>query len=165
MVKMSMSDARPPKKFELTPEQEKALALKAADLPGLLEYAHSVGGFSIVPTEAGEIRGHALQAMQEQTTTQMGMLYQQMQLLAQQAREIRDRVELSEKIYCAEMRFSPTIGQNYFLYKRPDGGLFLSMLSPQDWGAKLAPNVALAKATLLADHTWKLIEKFQELNF
>ena len=91
---------------------------RTTDLPGLIEYAHNVGGFSIAPTKQGVIKGSAMKAMQEQTDLQMGQIYEQMQLLAKQAAKLKERAEVSSEIYNAEIRFKPVIGKTYFLYEK-----------------------------------------------
>lgn len=45
--------------------------------------------------------------MYEQTDRELGQIYEQMQLLAKQAREIQKRVEISESIYKAQVSFEP----------------------------------------------------------
>lgn len=129
---------------------------KTADLPGLLQYAHSLGGFSIVPTEQGVIKGKAMSAMGEQTQMQMDQIFEQMQLLAKQAKALKHRAEISIKIYEAQMSFEPVIGQKYFLYEKKSDGWVLSLIAPDQWKT-LPYNKFLAEVQLLADHTWKVL--------
>jgi|JI81BgreenRNA_FD_contig_51_1259120_length_683_multi_2_in_0_out_0_1 hypothetical protein len=131
---------------------------KTAENPSLLPYAHTVGGAVIKPEDEGKIKGRAIQAMQEQTTSQMKQLYEQMQTLAKQAQEINRRIEVSNRIYVAQMRFEPIIGRIYYLYEKHDGTDTLSLIAPNEWGRakKFAKHIASAK--LLADHTWEVIE-------
>jgi hypothetical protein len=72
---------------------------KTAQTPSLLPYAHTAGGAVIKPEDVGKIKGRAVSAMREQTEMQMSQLYEQMQLLAEQAKKIQQRVEISERIY------------------------------------------------------------------
>lgn len=130
---------------------------RTSDLPALLEYAHSIGGFSVVPTEQGLIKGQAMQAMKEQTEMNMGQIYEQMQLLAEQANKLKKRAEISFEIYKANMGFKPLIGHTYYLYQKKDQKL-LSMISPQEWGKTMPFEKFLAKVKLLADHTWDILE-------
>lgn len=133
---------------------------RTTDLPGLIEYAHNIGGFSIVPTKEGAIKGSAMKAMKEQTEMQMHQIYEQMQLLAEQATKLKDRAEISLDIYDAEMRFQPVIGQTYYLYEKKDGKKLLSMVNPEEWGTSMPFKKAIAKVKLLADHTWNVEESF-----
>ena len=81
----------------------------------------------------------------------------------QQAKEVKNRVEVSERIYDAVMGFEPIIGHIYYLYEKKDGSDILSMVGPSEWGRKFPFNQFLAKVFLLADHTWK-VEFFEEEN-
>lgn len=126
---------------------------KTADLPSLLEYAHSVGGFSVAPTNEGAIKGNARMAMEEQTQMQLDQIFEQMSLLAKQAREIKKRADVSVQIYEAKMSFKPIVGKNYYLYEKSDNTKSLSIVSPEEWGEKLPFKSFIAKVKLLADHT------------
>jgi Protein of unknown function (DUF2452) len=130
---------------------------KVAENPGLMEYAHNVGGFVIKPTEKGQIKGKAMAAMEQQTTRQLKQLYEQMQTLAEQAKKLQDRAEISRQIYEAEMSFEPVIGHIYYLYRRKNGVYILSMVSPQEWG-KSIPFQYISEVHLLADHTWEVLD-------
>jgi hypothetical protein len=129
------------------------------DMPGLLEYAHSVGGFSIVPTKEGAIKGRALKVMEEQTNMQMDQIFQQMKLLAEQAQKIKSRAEISVEIYDATLGFEPLVGNSYFLYEKSNGKKLVSMVSPKEWGDKIPFERYIAQVKLLADHTWDVIEE------
>ena len=137
---------------------------KTVDLPGLLEYAHSVGGFSVVPTEQGVIKGKAMQAMSEQTQMHLDQIFEQMQLLAKQAKSLKDRAEISTLIYEAEMKFQPVIGHTYYVYEKKNGKTLLSMVSPQEWGTPSPFARFINQFKLLADHTWQIIETDEEEN-
>ena len=131
---------------------------KIAQMPGLLPYAHTVGGAVIKPDDMGKIKGRAVTAMRQQTDMQMAQIYKQMELLAEQARKIRDRVEVSERIYSAAVGFEPLIGQTYYMYQRKDGTDLLSLVAPQEWGRSFPFEKYLARVTMLADHTWDVRE-------
>ena len=129
---------------------------KVAEYPGLLPYAHTIGGAVIKPEDKGKIKSRALTAMRQQTEKQMSQLYKQMQLIAEQANEIKKRVEISEKIYMSEMGFEPLVGHSYFLYEKEEGKNLLSMVGPEEWGHKMPYKKFISKVTLLADHTWDI---------
>lgn len=130
---------------------------KVAENPGLLPYAHTVGGVPIKPIDKGREKGLAVKAMQQQTDMQMAQLYQQMELLAEQADKIKRRMELSEKIYTADMGFKPIIGHSYHFYEKKDGSFVMSLIGQHEWGRRGVPFEAyLGKVRLLADHTWEV---------
>jgi hypothetical protein len=128
------------------------------DSQSLLPYARHVGSAIIRPIDKGRTRGVAMQAMYQQTDSQLQQIREQVETLIRQAQSIHDRINLSEKIYKADCGFKPVPGHTYFLYRKKDESLILSLVSPIEWGNSL-PYVFLAEAQLLADHTWKILEK------
>ncbi len=127
---------------------------KVAENPGLLPYAHTVSGAVVKPEDKGKIRGRAMAAMVQQTDRQMQQLYKQMEVLANQAKELQRRVQVSEMIYAADMGSEPLVGHTYHLYKKNDGGHVLSMVAPTEWGRSFKYAAHIATVTLMADHTW-----------
>ena len=103
---------------------------KITETPSTLPYAHHVGSPVIKPIDKGRVKGNAMSAMVEQTNKQMEQIHKQIQLLADQAKDLQKRVEISERIYLADMNFNPLIGHVYYLYQRDNLKHFLSMISP-----------------------------------
>ena len=127
---------------------------KTAENPGLLPYAHTAGGAIVRPEDMGKTKGRSVLAMRQQTDRQMNQLYEQMEVLARQARAISQRKEISERIYDAAMGFEPIINETYFMYEKEDGTDLLSLVAPHEWGRAFKYRRYLAKCLLLADHTW-----------
>ncbi|MFY0594417.1 MAG: DUF2452 domain-containing protein [Roseivirga sp.] len=127
--------------------------------PGTIAFPHTVGGAMIKPEDKGKIKGLAVSAMYEQTEMDMKQIYDQMQLLAQQAKTIQDRIDVSERIYQAQMNFQPLISKTYHLYEMEDGGDTLSMIGPKEWGRSKPFKRFIATVKLLSDHTWDILEK------
>ena len=130
---------------------------KITDLPGLIKFAHSVGGALIKPEDKGRIKGNAVAAMHDQTDRQFKQLYEQMQTLVNQANLLKERVKVSERIYQADIGFSPVINKTYYLYKRNKDGDVLSMVGPKEWGKKVPFEAYIAKVRLMSDHTWEVL--------
>ncbi len=135
---------------------------KVAENPHLLPYAHTVGGVVIHPLDKGKAKGIAMTAMYEQTDMHLDQIRKQIELLAQQARAITDRVAVSEKIYQADIGFEPVIGKQYHLYRRANGKHLLSLIAPAEWGAKM-PYDFVASVHLLSDHTWEVLAQAKEI--
>ncbi len=131
---------------------------KISENPHILPYAHTVGGVQIKPIDKGRVKGRAVEAMYDQTEMQLDQIREQIELLAQQAKNIHDRVNISEEIYLSEMNFEPLIGFTYHLYEKKDKKKVLSMVGPREWG-KNAPYDFIATVKLLSDHTWEILEK------
>jgi hypothetical protein len=129
---------------------------KITENPGLLPYASNVGGALIKPEDKGRIKGRGLAAMEKQTERQLKQIYGQIEVLATQAKAIKERVEISARIYIADMNFEPLIGHIYYLYLRKDGSDVLSMIGPEEWGKSMPFESYLASIELLPDHTWEV---------
>ncbi len=99
--------------------------------------------------------------MHQQTESQMGQIYEQMQLLAEQAKAIQNRVEISERIYLAKISFEPLINHTYYLYQNSKNEDVLSLIAPQEWGRSSSMQY-LATVKLLADHTWEVLDEAEE---
>lgn len=130
---------------------------KITETPHLLPYAHTVGGFEIRPIDKGRVKGNAIQAMEEQTQMHLNQIREQIELLLRQAGEIKERAEISQEIYMADMNFEPIIGKVYHLYERKDSSKFMSMIAPEEWGRKRPFEAHLSTVRLLADHTWEIM--------
>ncbi len=131
---------------------------KIAVNPGLLEYASNVGSALIKPTDKGKIRGRGLAAMEKQSHRQLEQIYGQIETLAKQAQAIKERVEVSSRIYLADMSFEPLIGHTYFLYQKNEDKDVLSMIAPDEWGRTIPYASFIASVELLPDHTWEVRE-------
>jgi len=132
---------------------------KIAENPHLLPYAHTVGGAVIKPVDEGAVKGKAIRAMEQQTDMQMDQIKMQIELLAEQAKAIQKRKEISEMIYDATLSFEPLIGHTYHLYEREDQVTILSLISPREWGRSKTYQRFVATVRLLADHTWDVLEE------
>ncbi len=153
-----------PRVAEYSVEQRKRLKDLSADLPGMLEYAHSVGGFAIVPTKEGDIKNKAIMAMNQQTQMQLDMLFEQAKLIAKQVNTIQERAKISELVYHAKFKFEPVVGGRYFIYK--DGeDTKLSLIGPKEWREDRSEDSFISEIELLADHTWKVIRKNPNYTF
>ncbi|MFN5418165.1 MAG: DUF2452 domain-containing protein [Flavobacteriia bacterium] len=136
---------------------------KITENPGTLEYAHHSGSALVKPEDQGKIKSLSLNAMEYQTDMQLGQIYEQMQLLAEQAKRLQDRKAISEKIYTAEMRFTPLINHTYHLYEKESKDYLLSLIGPNQWGRSKKTFEFVATVKLLADHTWEILEKSPEI--
>lgn len=132
---------------------------KVSETPNTLPYAHHSGSAIVKPEDKGKITGRAVAAMHSQTDMQMAQIYEQMQLLAEQAKQIQSRIQVSERIYQASISFEPLINHVYFLYQKDDGSDFLSMIAPEEWGRKKNFAAFVAEVRLLADHTWEILRE------
>lgn len=138
---------------------------KITENPHSLAYPHHAGSALVKPEDQGKIKSRALSAMDHQTDMQLGQIYEQMQLLAAQAKKLQDRKLISEKIYGAEMRFEPLINHIYHLYQKENKTYLLSLIAPNQWGKSKKSFEFVATVRLLADHTWDILEKSESISF
>mgnify|MGYP001169240570 CR=1 FL=1 len=136
---------------------------KITENPHNLPYAHNTGSAVVKPEDEGKVKGRAMNAMEHQTDMQLDQIYQQMQLLAEQAKGLQNRKVISEKIYDAEMRFEPLINHTYHLYEKPNKKTLLSLIAPDQWGRSVKDFTYIATVKLLADHTWDVLEKSDDV--
>ena len=137
---------------------------KISENPHSIEYAHHAGSALIKPEDKGKLKSRALDSMEQQTDMQLGQIYEQMQLLAEQAKKLNDRKKISEFIYTAEMRFEPFINHTYHLYQKDGGDFMLSLVGPKQWGKSGAKLEFVGTVKLLADHTWDILERSEKFD-
>ena len=53
--------------------------------------------------------------------------------LKQQLLDLYEEIAWNELVYTSEIRFVPVVGQIYYLYKRDDNSIFLSLITPEEW--------------------------------
>ncbi|MBM3164584.1 MAG: DUF2452 domain-containing protein [Bacteroidetes bacterium] len=131
---------------------------KITDRPGLLPYAHHSGSLPIKPEDEGRLKSRALRAMEYQTDVQLKQIYEQIQVLANQAKALQDRKYVSTLIYQCNLKFEPLIHHVYHLYRK-DREWLLSLVAPEDWGRTTTRLIYLASIKLLSDHTWEIQRK------
>lgn len=128
-----------------------------SEIPGLQAYPHHIGSAVVKPEDEGKLKHRALSAMREQTQRQLLQIQKQAEVLAQQARLINERIQLSETIYQAKIAFEPFVGHTYHLYESENNWVLL-MLGPDEWGASLPKRLKFkASVCLLSDHTWDIV--------
>ena len=131
---------------------------KTTDTPGTLPYPHHIGSITVKPEDTGLLKSRALMAMHEQTNIQMNQIQKQVELLMKQANELKERVEISEKIYEAQLSFEPIIGKIYHLYSK-EGIFKLLLIGPEEWGKFPETLEYIETVKMLGDHTWEVLKK------
>ena len=155
---MSEKDKEIEKPMEISDHALELMRLKSTENPNTLDFAHTVGSAVVKSIDTGKVKGRAVAAMHEQSTTQLKQIQEQVEVLLNQAKLIQDRVEVSERIYLSEMGFDPLIGKTYYLYRKKSGKDCLSMIGPDQWGKSFPFEKYVATVKLLSDHTWSIEE-------
>ncbi len=157
-VKASTKEANEFIFVAMSEEKEESYTGEAAFAPLPLHVASA----QIKPIDKGKLKATAYEAMRHHADQQISMLRKQAELLMQQAREIESRVEISRQIYEADMRFVPQVGLSYYLYEH-EGLRKLSLIAPSEWGRSKAFDRYIATVRLMADKTWEVLEKSDDL--
>jgi len=129
---------------------------KVTETPGLIPYPHHIGSPAFAPTEKGVIKSRSMKAMEEQSNIQLKQIQEQISLLAKQAENLKNRVEVSKAVYASDMNFEPVVGEEYYLYARKQEDFVMSMIAPEEWGKKPPFKHFVAAVVLLADRTWEV---------
>lgn len=53
--------------------------------------------------------------------------------LKNEFKELIDEVKWNEFVYSSQYNFVPVMGETYYLYRKTDGSIFLSLISPDEW--------------------------------
>ena len=87
----------------------------------------------------------------------LDVIAQQIRSLQEQAREILRRAEEDRRLHRAGCSFQRRVGQRYYLYRKKEGELYFSILSPEDWNQK-PPHEYEGAYVLQADMSWQCVE-------
>lgn len=87
----------------------------------------------------------------------------QIKFLQSQAQRILEETESSHSIHGAACNFKKIPGTSYHLYRRESGQRYLSMLSPEEWGATLQHDF-IGSYRLEHDQTWTPIDRLAEVS-
>jgi hypothetical protein len=117
----------------------------------------SVSSPKIQPIDKRLVKANAFETMQYQANQQIMMLKKQADLLIEQARMIEERLQVSQRIYEADLNFEPVIGTLYHVYEKGDKTV-LSLVAPDEWGRKMPFSRHVCSARLLADKSWELLK-------
>lgn len=95
--------------------------------------------------------------------SKLSVIAEQIQFLQQQAAKILEETRLNAELNHAACNMVKKPGTVYHLYQRDTGQKYLSILSPQEWGAS-CPHAFLGSYRLEYDMSWTPIDKRKERN-
>lgn len=76
--------------------------------------------------------------------------------IVKEMEQLQETFEMNKMIDNAELRFTPIVGKEYYLYKREDDSVFVSMIGPKEWG-KTRMNY-LGTYTIDSQQVWNRVE-------
>ena len=124
-----------------------------------LSYPMEVGApnFELVPvTRQKDLMVNAARLHAQQEYDRIMTL---VNVLQQQANEIKTRLDITDQVCAAEYKFQTYPGQKYWLYRDLErDGTGLSVLGPEDWSDQIPENYEyIVQIQWLGDYTWQEI--------
>jgi hypothetical protein len=92
--------------------------------------------------------------------SKLELLAKQIRALQEEARQILEAASRDAELHRAACRFMRRPGQTYHFYRRPEGALYISMLSPDDWHGT-PPHTFVGSYRLEADMSWTRAEDIE----
>jgi len=63
--------------------------------------------------------------------------------LKEEFKELVEEVNWNDLVYSSNYNFLPVIGETYYLYRKSDDSLFLSLISPSEWNMEFVGSTRL----------------------
>lgn len=93
------------------------------------EYPTEVGSVKFSPDDIALFKLEKTSKLKHHFTSKFSEIQSQYQ-------QLLEEIQLNERLYAAQHNFQPIPGKTYFLYIKPDGTEFLSLISPKEWDNK-----------------------------
>uniref|UniRef100_F6PRN9 Uncharacterized protein n=1 Tax=Ciona intestinalis TaxID=7719 RepID=F6PRN9_CIOIN len=100
-------------------------------------------------------------SIQAAASSKLRTILDQMRSLQEQAKKVLEETKRDAELHHAACNFKKIPGKLYYLYRRPSGQTYFSMLSNEEWGAS-CPHEFLACYKLEYDFTWTLYEDIEK---
>lgn len=94
------------------------------------------------------------------TSSKLELLARQIRALQAQARDLLEAAQRDGQLHRAACGFKKRPGGVYHLYRREDGALYFSMLSPEEWG-RAPPHAYQGSYRLEVDMSWTPAEEIE----
>lgn len=80
------------------------------------------------------------------------IIAEQIRHLQEEAARILDKAREDAMLHGVEIRFQRRVGATYHLYRKANGVLYMSMVSPEEWG--VPPDEPIGSYRLEFDQSW-----------
>ena len=105
----------------------------------------------------------ALQTLDGQADAQADQISEQLQILFDRAKLLKEKRRISKIIYSGQFGFQPIVKQTYYLYRAVDR-MFVSMIGPTEWSARHRAGLTyIAQIRLDYDHTWEILDLAEDI--
>lgn len=111
----------------------------------LLPYATNIGAPVIIPENVS--------AWKNEKITKTNRYFQKKyDEIKEEYQKLVDEFEWNKMVYSANYNFQPVIGERYYLYRRNNGEVFLSLIEPRSWNQEY-----IGTFEMDSDNKWKKI--------
>jgi len=93
--------------------------------------------------------------------SKLQVIAEQVKFLHDQARKILEDAKQGENLHHLACNFKKIPGNVYYLYQRPSGQKYFSIISPEEWGSS-CPHTFLASYRLETDMSWTQASKIEQ---
>ena len=83
----------------------------------------------------------------------------------EQAKEIEERVELAYLVNSANFGFKPVMLKEYYLYRKEENILTLTLISPEEWNGSCPYGEFICSVRQLGDSTWEKVNIAESSQF
>lgn len=84
------------------------------------------------------------------------IIAEQIRHLQEEAARILDKAREDAMLHGVEIRFQRRVGATYHLYRKANGVLYMSMVSPEEWGT--SPDEPMGSYRLEPDQSWTRVD-------
>jgi len=92
-------------------------------------------------------------AVNLRVSAKLEVIAEQIRALQTEARRVLESAQRDQALHRAQCNFRRIPGHVYYLYRRPEGATYFSMLAPEDWRGQ-PPHAFLGAYRLEADMSW-----------
>lgn len=113
----------------------------------MLPYGSNIGAPAIKPDDISTWKREKI----EKTNKYFTKKYEE---IRSEYEKLIEEFEWNRVVYSSNYRFEPIIGEKYYLYRKKDGELFLSIITPDEWTQDF-----VGAFEMDSENKWKKINK------
>ena len=106
------------------------------------------------PTSVGSVNFEPLVVDKSSSATANHYFNSKLNELKEEYKKLVEEYNWTKLVYEAEYSFQPVVGHIYHLYEKKDKNLWLSLISPQEWGSVRQENAYVASFKLDTIGKW-----------
>ena len=112
------------------------------------------------PTSVGSVNFEPLVVDKSSSATANHYFNSKLNELKEEYKKLVEEYNWTKLVYEAEYSFQPIVGHIYHLYEKKDKNLWLSLISPQEWGSVQQEKAYVASFKLDNIGKWQKCEDF-----